>query len=168
MLALSAEQQDALWDAVVQRVRNHPAALRERSATPKLDREAVRAQVAALDFAQPLDPAEAVARVAEAMLEHHVHPPHPRYFGLFNPAATEAGVAGDALTAAFNPNVAAWSHSPWATEVELHLARALGAQLGLEPGRLDGLFVSGGMEANLTAVLTALRAHFPGYRARGL
>ncbi|MEZ5392485.1 MAG: aminotransferase class V-fold PLP-dependent enzyme [Bryobacterales bacterium] len=168
MLDLSAEQQDALWQAVVQRVRNHPAVLCERPATPKLDREAVRAQVAAFDFAQPLDPAEAVEQVADAMLERHVHPPHPRYFGLFNPASTEAGVAGDALTAAFNPNVAAWSHSPWATEVELHLARALGAQLGLNPSGLDGLFVSGGMEANLTAVLTALQAHFPGYRTHGL
>jgi glutamate/tyrosine decarboxylase-like PLP-dependent enzyme len=168
MLELSREQQEELWAAVVERIRRHPETLRERRATPKLDVEGVRAEVAAYDFSQPLAPSEAVERVAEALLERHVHPPHPRYFGLFNPAATEAGVAGDALAAVFNPNVAAWSHSPWATEVELHLARSLGEQLGLDRARVEGLFVSGGAEANLTAVLTALRAHFPAYRQTGL
>ena len=103
MLDLNPEQQDALWQAVVDRIRRYPEALRARRATPKLDREAVRAQVAAYDFSKPLDPAAAVAQVAEAVLEHHVHPPHPRYFGLFNPAATEAGVAGDALAAVVQP-----------------------------------------------------------------
>ena len=168
MLDLTAEQQDALWQAVVERIRRHPGSLRNRAATPKLDPDGVRAQVAACDFSSALEPAEAVRLVSDALLERHVHPPHPRYFGLFNPAATEAGVAGDALAAVFNPNVAAWSHSPYATEVELHLARSLGAQLGLEPASVEGLFVSGGMEANLTAVLTALQARFPGYRTHGL
>ena len=168
MLDLTAEQQEALWSAVVERIRRHPKALRTHRAAPKLDAAAVRAQVAAHDFSQPLQPDEAVRQVADAMLERHVHPPHPRYFGLFNPASTEAGVAGDALAAVFNPNVAAWSHSPYATEVELHLARSFGAQLGLDPDRVEGVFVSGGAEANLTATLAALRAHFPAYRESGL
>ena len=168
MLDLSAEQQDELWSAVVERIRRHPATLRARRATPRLDAQAVRAEVASYDFAQSMEPAEAVERVAAAMLERHVHPPHPRYFGLFNPAVTEAGAAGDALAAVFNPNVAAWSHSPWATEVELHLARSFGEQLGLDRSQVEGLFVSGGAEANLTSVLTALRAHFPDYRDTGL
>ena len=168
MLDLTPEQQDGLWEAVVERVRRHPEALRARPATPALDPAGVRALVGSYDFSEPLEPAEAVRQVSEALLERHVHPPHPRYFGLFNPAATEAGVAGDALAAVFNPNVAAWSHSPYATEVELHLARSLGGQLGLDMGSTEGLFVSGGMEANLTAVLAALAAHFPKYRTKGL
>ncbi len=168
MLDLDVRRQDALWQAVVERIRSHPAALRDRPATPKLDAEAVRARVDAYDFSRPLDPTAAVAEVSDAILEHHVHPPHPRYFGLFNPAATEAGVAGDALAAVFNPNVAAWSHSAYATEVELRLARELGGQLGLDSARTEGLFVSGGMEANLTAVLAALHARFADYGDVGL
>ena len=34
------------------------------------------------------------------------------------------GIAADALVAAFNPQLAAWSHSPFAAEVEQHLVRA--------------------------------------------
>ena len=77
------------------------------------------------------------------------------------------GIAADALVAAFNPQLAAWSHSPFAIEVEQHLIRALGGQFGYDPESTDGAFASGGMEANHTAVLTALAHHFPEYAERG-
>jgi glutamate/tyrosine decarboxylase-like PLP-dependent enzyme len=97
-----------------------------------------------------------------------VHTPHPRYYGLFNPAPTTMGIAADALTAAFNPQLAAWSHSPFAVEVERHLVRAIGSRFGYPPETADGVFTTGGMEANHTALLAALTQHFPDFHAKGL
>ena len=76
------------------------------------------------------------------------------------------GVFADTLVAGFNPQIAAWSHSPFAAEVEAHLIRALGAKFGY--GQTDGTFCSGGMEANHTAVLTALANAFPNWIGDGL
>jgi glutamate/tyrosine decarboxylase-like PLP-dependent enzyme len=76
------------------------------------------------------------------------------------------GIAADALAAAFNPQIAAWSHSPFAAEVERHLVRALGARFGFS--ETDGAFASGGAEANHTAVVVALSAAFPEFNAAGV
>ncbi|MBI1356866.1 MAG: aminotransferase class V-fold PLP-dependent enzyme [Acidobacteria bacterium] len=169
MLELSQEASDELWRTVVDLIAAHPARLAEGRATPEaLDAAAVRALVEGFDLEQPLPPAQAVQRVAEGLYRHQVHPPHPRYFGLFNPAATEAGVAGDALAAVFNPNVAAWSHSPFATEVEQRLIREIGGLFGWPPEIVEGTFTAGGMEANHSAVLAALTEKFPAFRGQGL
>ncbi|MGH9902662.1 MAG: pyridoxal phosphate-dependent decarboxylase family protein, partial [Pyrinomonadaceae bacterium] len=107
-------------------------------------------------------------RVVAGLREHQVHTTHPRYFGLFNPAPTTMGIAADALVAAFNPQLAAWSHSPFANEVERHLVRAFGGKFGYDPARTDGTFASGGAEANHTALLTALVHAFPDFARKGL
>ena len=169
MLDLTAAQSDELWTEVLRLVRAHPERLAAGRATPAdLDPAAVQTLVNALDLEQPVAPIEALEQVAEGLYSHQVHPPHPRYFGLFNPAATEAGVAGDTLTALFNPNVAAWSHSPFATEIEQRLVRELGGFFGWAPNGVSGTFTAGGMEANHSAVLTALSAAFLAVRERGL
>jgi glutamate/tyrosine decarboxylase-like PLP-dependent enzyme len=73
----------------------------------------------------------------------------------------------DALVAGFNPQMAAWSHSPFACEAEAHVIRALGGRFGYDPETTDGVFCSGGAEANHTAVLTALINEFPYFGERG-
>jgi glutamate/tyrosine decarboxylase-like PLP-dependent enzyme len=78
------------------------------------------------------------------------------------------GIAADALVAAFNPQLAAWSHSPFAIEVEQHLIRAFGAKFGYDPATTDGAFCSGGAEANHTALLAALTHKFPDYPSQGV
>jgi glutamate/tyrosine decarboxylase-like PLP-dependent enzyme len=167
MLDLPRADLDALWASVTEVARAHAARLARGRAAPQLDGPRVRELVSRCRFETPMAPAEAVEFVSEAMYEHHVHPPHPRYFGLFNPAATQAGAAGDALAAVFNPNVAAWSHSPFAVEVERHLARRLGERMGLPPN-LEGVFTAGGAEANHTALLAALFRRWPEARTGGL
>ncbi len=167
MLELSQAELEALWRKVSDVAQGHAARLADGRATPQLDGERVRELVGRCDFETPLAVEEAVELVTEAMYEHHVHPPHPRYFGLFNPAATQAGAAGDALAGVFNPNVAAWSHSPFAVEVERHLARGLGARMGLGLN-LEGIFTAGGAEANHTALLAAMFRRWPEARTDGL
>jgi glutamate/tyrosine decarboxylase-like PLP-dependent enzyme len=96
-----------------------------------------------------------------------VHTDHPRYFGLFNPTATWPGVAGELIAAAVNPQLAAWSHAPLAVEAEKRCIEVIAGRLGL-PDTAGGHLTSGGAEANLTAVLTALTAAFPAYATGGL
>jgi glutamate/tyrosine decarboxylase-like PLP-dependent enzyme len=92
---------------------------------------------------------------------------HPRYFGLFNPPATPAGIAGDLIAAAVNPQLAVWSHAPAAAEIESKLIRLFGGWIwpGLEPA---GTFTTGGSEANLTALLAALARRYPHWSREGL
>jgi len=120
------------------------------------------------DFSRPLEPTAAVDFAVDVMRRYHVHNAHPRYFGLFVPAPTTMGIAADALAAAFNPALGAWSLSPIAVEIERHLVSAFGDQFGYEPSGCDGVFTTGGSEANHTALLTALVSKFPNFNRGGL
>jgi glutamate/tyrosine decarboxylase-like PLP-dependent enzyme len=165
-LEISEERQ--LWDEVADLVVGHPRSLETHRVAPRLDPEKIRALLARCDFEQPMDPRAALEFVAAALLEHQVHVPHPRYFGLYNPAPAPMSIIADTLVAAFNPNMAAWSHSPFANEAEQHVIRALGERFGYTPGQAFGVFASGGAEANHTALLTALANAFPEFLDRGL
>jgi glutamate/tyrosine decarboxylase-like PLP-dependent enzyme len=74
----------------------------------------------------------------------------------------------DLITATFNPQLAAWSHSPYAAEVENYLISEFGHKVGFPEGETDGVFATGGAEANITAVLCALNNAFPGFANEGL
>ena len=136
--------------------------------TPELEPGKIRALLRHFDFREPVDPLKALDFAAENLWRYQTHTPHPRYYGLFNPAPTTMGIAADTLVAAFNPQLAAWSHSPLAIEIEQHLVRALGARFCYDPASCDGTFASGGMEANHTAVLTALTRMFPDFSRGGV
>jgi aromatic-L-amino-acid/L-tryptophan decarboxylase len=144
-----------------ERVRGAPVA---RDSSPAEVRSDVER---AFDLSRRL-PAEQALRAAARLLERHaVQVTHPRYFGLFNPSVRELAVAADALVAAFNPQLAAWSHAPAAIEMERHALRALGARIGM-PGGAAASFTSGGAEANLTAVLAALAYRQPAWAEGGV
>jgi aromatic-L-amino-acid/L-tryptophan decarboxylase len=113
------------------------------------------------DFGTPRPLDVLTDEVAGLLRRHAVHVVHPRYFGLFNPSVTQAGVVGDTLTAAFNPQLAGWSHAPAVNELERLTLRALAARLGLPSDPLLACFTTGGAEANLSAVLVALAHRFP-------
>ncbi len=68
----------------------------------------------------------------------------------------------------FNPQLAGWSHSPFAVEVEQHLVSAFGVRFGYDAAQCDGTFTSGGAEANHTALLCALMHAFPEFARQGL
>jgi glutamate/tyrosine decarboxylase-like PLP-dependent enzyme len=78
------------------------------------------------------------------------------------------GIAADLLVAAFNPQMAAWSHSPLACEIEQHLVHAFTARFGYDTGTAAGSFTSGGAEANHTALLAALNYSFPTFSDQGV
>jgi len=167
-LMLDAKTRARLWQRLATAIENYATQLEISRVTPPLDPSKLRAMLSRFDFSAPVDAFEALDFLVDGLWKFQTHTPHPRYYGLFNPAPTTMGIAGDALVAAFNPQLAAWSHSPLAIEIEQHLVRAFGARFGYDPARTDGTFASGGMEANHTAVLTALTQKFPEFACRGL
>jgi glutamate/tyrosine decarboxylase-like PLP-dependent enzyme len=167
-LLLETGPRERLWSSLRRILEDYADRVSELPVAPRLDPEAIRRELSRLDFETPLDPVEALELAAGGLTRHQVHTPHPMYFGLFNPAPTTMGIAADALAAAFNPQLAAWSHSPFAAEVERHLVRAFGARFGYPGGATEGTFATGGAEANHTAILCALCAAFPEFARRGL
>ncbi|HEX8179259.1 MAG TPA: aminotransferase class V-fold PLP-dependent enzyme [Pyrinomonadaceae bacterium] len=164
MLMLDEAARVALWQSVVAEIEAYAAEVERLPVSRTPNPLELRARLAPYDFTHAVAPQAAVAFVVECLRQYQVHTPHPRYYGLFNPAPTTMGIAADALVAAFNPQIAAWSHNPFAAEVEMHLVRAFGARFGY--AETDGTFCSGGMEANHTAVLAALTHTWPEF-ARG-
>lgn len=168
MLMLEAEARRALWRRLEEAIERYAAEVGTAPVAPAADPEEIRERLARFDFAAPSDPLEALDFATDGLWRGEVHAAHPRYFGLFNPAPTTAGIAADALVAAFNPQLAAWSHAPFPVEVEQHLVRAFAGRFGYDPARVEGSFTSGGAEANQTALLVALTRAFPEVARRGL
>jgi len=171
MLTLDAGTRETLWRRLIEVIETHTKEVARHRVAPEPGPELVeqvRGALAPFDFERPLEPLAALDFVVEGLWQWQVHTPHPRYFGLFNPAPATMGIAADALVAAFNPQIAAWSHSPLAAEIEQHLIRSLGGRFGFDPARVEGTFTSGGAEANHTALLTAMTRAFPEVGRRGL
>lgn len=129
------------------------------SATPTIDMDALRRELAGFDFAVPR-PLPALLDWTVGMLEHGLtHLTHPRYFGLFNPNPSFPAQCADRIVASFNPQVASSATSPAAVALEAHVIRMVGERAGF-PAQCGGHFTSGGSEANYTGLLCALtRAH---------
>ncbi|HEU4731673.1 MAG TPA: pyridoxal-dependent decarboxylase [Kofleriaceae bacterium] len=135
---------------------------------PALDPEELARELAAFDFAGPRALDEVARWLVGAMVRGIVHPTHPRYLGLFNPAPTFAAECADRIAAAFNPQLAVWSHAPAAVEIDRHVIHVVLRKLGHAPGASgDGHFTSGGAEANLTALVCALTAASPDFAQHG-
>lgn len=168
MLMLDAATRGELWRRLAEVIEAYTTGIGKARVTPELDLAEIRQALAPFDFERPVPPLEAFDFAVEGLWRWQVHTPHPRYFGLFNPAPATMGIAADALVAAFNPQLAAWSHSPLAAEIEQHLIRAVAGRFGFDPARIEGTFTSGGAEANHTALSTALTRAFPEVGRRGL
>lgn len=167
-LSLDPSIRKELWQRLVEVIENYATHVDETRVTPELDPEKLRSLLKPFDFKQSLDPIEALNFVVDGLWQHQVQVSHRRYFGLFNPAPATMSIAADALAAAFNPQLAAWSHSPLAVEIEQHLVRAFADRFGYDPKNSAGTFASGGAEANHTGLLTALVHSFPHFARAGV
>jgi aromatic-L-amino-acid decarboxylase len=157
------------WKRLIREIRGYFAGVDRLPITPRATPAQLRARLEkTFDFSRPRALGELIPQAAQVLREASLHTAHRRYFGLFNPGVRPAGVAGEALAAAFNPNLAAWQHGPAAIEIEQHTLRWLARRFGLEPEGSAAHFTTGGAEANLTGVLAALTRAFPGYGERGL
>lgn len=168
MMQLDKKTRIELWQHIIEVIEEYTNKVNHARVSPYLDADKIRSLVNSITFAKSLDPIKAVNFVVEGLWNYQMHVSHPRYFGLFNPAPTTMGIAADALVAAYNPQLATWSHSPFAVEVEQHLIRLFASQFGYDSEKADGTFTTGGTEANHTAILTALTKKFPEFARRGV
>lgn len=159
----------ALWRALHREIDDLPARISAEPVSGEAAASAAaRSEVElAFDLSRPMDASLALEAAARLLRTHGVQVTHPRYLGLFNPSVREVTVAADALVAAYNPQLAAYSHAPGAIEMERHALRALAPFVGMPPDAAMA-FTSGGSEANLTAVLAALAHRFPAWAEGGL
>lgn len=165
---LDRDTRRSLSERVANLVERHTHEISQLPVAPQVTPNDIRDRLSSYDLEAPISPVAAVEDVAEMLTEATVHTSHPRYFGLFNPAPTFMGMLGDQLTAAFNPQLAVWSHAPAANEIERYLLEFFGRRVGFEATEVCGSFTTGGAEANLTAVLVALARRFPEAGERGV
>jgi glutamate/tyrosine decarboxylase-like PLP-dependent enzyme len=167
-LRLTERERHAAWawvrDVVLGRLDRDPAG----PIHPAFSPEEVRAYLARIDFGSPLTADAALRFAVEGFERFHAHPDHPSYMGRFNPAPSDMSVLADALVAAFNPQLAAWSYGAFAIEAEQLMIREFGRRFGWATDAVEGTFASGGAEANHTAVLVALTHGTDGFPERGL
>jgi len=134
--------------------------------TPTIDITKFRDELAAQDFNQPRELQEVLSWTIERMQTGLVQMGNPRYFGLFNPAATFPAQCADRIASLFNPQLASSASSPVPVELESHVIRAVGRRAGLADA-VSGHFATGGSEANYTALICALTKGHPEFATRG-
>lgn len=161
------DEQQLILGKVSELVVSHAARVKTLPVAPSITAGDVRSRLEQVDPDEPWSPGESIEWCVDLLTEATVHTTSPMYFGLFNPTPTFMGIVGDLLTAAFNPQLAAWSHAPAAAEIETWLIRYLGERIGFDSDQA-GSFTSGGAEANATALHLALTRAFPSYGEEGL
>jgi len=97
-----------------------------------------------------------------------LHTNHPHYMGLYVPGTMLSSTIADALVSLYNPQLGVWSHAPAACEIERYTLQFFMKKFGMDPETGSANFTTGGTEANLSAVLTALIKSFPEYGDYGL
>ncbi|WP_017732470.1 pyridoxal phosphate-dependent decarboxylase family protein [Nafulsella turpanensis] len=165
---LNVSERKEIWNFLLEELENYYAHTHERQVAPELNTQGIRKHAQKYSFEQVVPSIQALQHVLEGLEQYAVHTPHPSYFGLFNPRANFPSILADLISATYNPQMAAWSHSPFAAEVETYLLQEFGRRFGFPQDSIDGVFTSGGAEANLTALISALNQQFPDYAQTGL
>lgn len=164
----SQKQQQEIWEFLGRSLENYFDRLSKSDVAPKLDQALIKDYVSMAFEKKFPGHLEKIDYVLKGMEKFTVHTAHPSYFGLYNPKSNFAGIVADIITASLNPQLAAWSHAPFAVEVEAFLVREIGIRFGYEASKIDGCFTTGGAEANLTAIVTALNAQYPEFLRLGI
>jgi glutamate/tyrosine decarboxylase-like PLP-dependent enzyme len=158
---------ESLDDLLTRRLLAAGARVLAGSVVPTVDMERFRSELAGFDFGAP-QPIEGLLEWTCTQLEHGVvHMNHPRYFGLFNPAANFPAQLADRIAGAFNPQLASSGSSPVPVAIEAHVIRALAQRAGL-PSESAGHFTTAGSEANYTALVCALTRAEPRFADEGV
>jgi glutamate/tyrosine decarboxylase-like PLP-dependent enzyme len=145
------------WDDLLTRELGNACERVSRGAiTPTVDLTSFRRDLLGFDFQGSRRLDELLAWTIAQMESGVVHITHPRYFGLFNPGPTFAAQCADRIAGAFNPQLATWTTSPAAVEIEAHVIRSIAGRLGFPTDAAAGHFTTGGAEANYTALICAL------------
>ena len=154
-LDLDAEQFRSSGHALVDRIADFLAGLRERPVAPRISPSTVReilGQGSLPERGSDID--RLLDETASLMFDHSTFNGHPRFFGYITASAAPSGALAEMLAATVNPNIGAWSLSPIASEIERQTVRWVAELIGY-PASCGGIFVSGGNVANMVGFLAA-------------
>ncbi len=110
---------------------------------------------------QPSNAEESLALLAEVALPHQQQGDHPRYFARVPGPSSFAAVLGEWLGIGFNSMAASWAGGSGPATIELVVIEWLRQLMGMPEGT-EGVLVSGGSIANLTAFAAARASHGTG------
>jgi aromatic-L-amino-acid decarboxylase len=113
--------------------------------------------------ASPQDADEIFAQIARDVLPYAGHHDHPRFFAFVPSCPTWPGVLGDLLASGVNTFAGTWLQSAGVSTVELVVIDWFRQWLDWPP-ETSGILVSGGSQANFTALACA-RESVPGARS---
>jgi glutamate/tyrosine decarboxylase-like PLP-dependent enzyme len=160
-LGMSADEMRRLGYAVVDRVVDRHCNRHREPAILNGTPAELRQQLGGPLPAEPGDIDAALALLVDVALAHQQHGDHPRYFARVPGPSSFAAVLGDWLATGFNTIAASWAGGSGPSAVELIVVDWLRELTGLPVGT-EGVLVSGGSMANLTAIATARAARGPG------
>lgn len=161
------KQRKEILEIVFEKLENYYSSTQDFKTNPDLDINKIRESLLSTELVNGIKPDKAIQHVTNGLETFSVHTPHPKYFGLFNPRSNYAGIIADLITATYNPQLAAWSHAPFAVEVEELIIREFANKFGYDKNA-DGVFTTGGAEANLTAILCALNHKYQNFAKDGV
>jgi aromatic-L-amino-acid decarboxylase len=108
------------------------------------------------------------AQITHATEQYPRRNTHPGFFGWIAPSGLPTDTLAHAMVAALNENVVGYWSSPVGTTIEKTVVRWLADLVGF-PRQSEGLLLSGGSLANMTAIASALAHRFgDDYHDKGL
>ncbi len=134
---LSPDEFRVAGKALVDRIADFLATIRDQPVAPDTTPAAVRARIGA-DAPVPRVGAPAgdvLEHAADVLLSGSTLNGHPRFFGYITSSASPIGALADMLAASLNANCGAWALSPVATEIERQTVRWVAELIGF-PDRL--------------------------------
>jgi aromatic-L-amino-acid/L-tryptophan decarboxylase len=155
---LSPDEFRVAGKALVDRIADFLATIRDQPVAPDTTPAAVRARVGT-DAPVPRVGAPAgdvLEHAADVLLSGSTLNGHPRFFGYITSSASPIGALADLLASSLNANCGAWALSPVATEIERQTVRWVAELIGF-PTDSGGIMVSGGNVANLVCFIAATR-----------
>lgn len=157
ILALDADQMRRLGYEVVDRVIEHLTTIREQRALTTGDKDRLTAQLGGQIPQQGSSISENLAILADIALANQQHGDHPRYFARVPGPSSYPAILGEWLATGMQSVASSWGGGSGPSTLETITCAWLRDGLGLAPS-CEGVLLSGGSMANITAVITA-RAH---------
>jgi glutamate/tyrosine decarboxylase-like PLP-dependent enzyme len=155
-LGMSEPDMRRLGHEIVDRVVDHWATMREAPVVRTRAKHELLAELGGPPPNTPGDVDTLLDSLATHALANMQQGGHPRYFARVPAPASFAAVMGDWLAIGFNAIASSWAGGSGPTAVELVVVDWIRDLLGMPQGT-DGVLLSGGSMASLTA-LTAARA----------
>jgi glutamate/tyrosine decarboxylase-like PLP-dependent enzyme len=153
-LQLSGDDMRRLGYRAIDAIVEHFETVAGKPALLRGEAEALRARLSEPAPAGGHDPDDVLDRVLGDVLPHMQHGDHPRFFARVPSPGNYVSVVADALASGFNVFAGSWAGGSGAATIELTTLEWLRDLVGMPAGS-EGVFLSGGSVASLTAIAAA-------------